>query len=278
MANDTEPSGQPPANGSDDCQHGTDLDTRRGGVLLGRVQVALRNRRVQGTAGGVGVGFLIGLAVFGKPWGLPPAWGDMPEWITAIATIGLLIGAIITARYAIKAFAKQSDQLEDQRKLNAEQTKVLKLQADELRASVEQREREARERHRTQASRIFIETVIVPDLRIPQTQRAVYGGTHLSSATRISNTSEQPIYDITINWRWKTTAWGEPEYIPVLMPGHVEDIDRAVPSDLLLTADRALFSAVARFRDAAGTRWLLGPDGQFDEEPAAGNGRIAGSP
>ena len=42
-------------------------------------------------------GFLLGMLVFGSPWHLPPAWGDIPTWITAIATVGLLIGAIITA-------------------------------------------------------------------------------------------------------------------------------------------------------------------------------------
>lgn len=26
----------------------------------------------------LGVGFLLGLLIFGKPWHLPPAWGDIP--------------------------------------------------------------------------------------------------------------------------------------------------------------------------------------------------------
>ena len=36
---------------------------------------------------------------------------DVPGWITALATVGLLIGAIITAVYAIKAFGKQTGAL-----------------------------------------------------------------------------------------------------------------------------------------------------------------------
>jgi hypothetical protein len=36
---------------------------------------------------------------------------DVPGWITALATVGLLAGAIVTARYAIKAFGKQSEEL-----------------------------------------------------------------------------------------------------------------------------------------------------------------------
>jgi protein-S-isoprenylcysteine O-methyltransferase Ste14 len=61
-------------------------------------------------------GFLIGLLIFGSPWHLPPAWGDVPTWIEALATVGLLAGAIITAWYAIKAFRTQSDLLAEQRK------------------------------------------------------------------------------------------------------------------------------------------------------------------
>jgi hypothetical protein len=65
----------------------------------------LRDVRVWGLVGtGVAMGFMIGLLIFGKPWHLPPAWGDIPTWISAIATVGLLIGAVITAKYAIKAF------------------------------------------------------------------------------------------------------------------------------------------------------------------------------
>ena len=70
-------------------------------------------------------GFVLGMLIFGSPWHLPPAWGDIPTWVTAIATMGLLIGAIITARYAIKAFRKQSEELEEQREIN-------KLQAQDL--------------------------------------------------------------------------------------------------------------------------------------------------
>ena len=79
---------------------------------------------------------------------------DVPGWITALATFGLLIGAIITARYAIKAFGKQTEQLEDQRTVNAKQTDVLELQATELRESLDERRREAELRHRDQAARV----------------------------------------------------------------------------------------------------------------------------
>jgi hypothetical protein len=109
----------------------------------------------------------------------------------AIATAGLLIGAIVTANYAIKAFREQArevraieqqvkdqealteqqarlleiqsgqldlqrQQFDEQRKVNARQVEVLALQADELRQSLAQREREAERQHRLQATRVFI--------------------------------------------------------------------------------------------------------------------------
>ena len=72
---------------------------------------------------------------------------DVPGWITAIATAGLLIGAIITAIYAILAYRKQTEELREQRKLNA-------LQADDLKASLLERERELRVAEREQANAI----------------------------------------------------------------------------------------------------------------------------
>jgi hypothetical protein len=109
---------------------------------------SLKDWRVSAVAGVV-AGFVAGLLIFRWPGHLPPAWGDIPAWIGAIATIGLLIGAIYTARYAIKAFGTQSEQLEEQRKINTEQTAVLKLRAKELRESID-------ERRRAQVSRIVI--------------------------------------------------------------------------------------------------------------------------
>ena len=78
--------------------------------------------------------------------------------------------AIVTAIYAIRAFRKQPEEVSDQaemlrvqagqlgeqRKVNAEQIRVLGLQAAELRESLEERQREAAERRRAQASRVFI--------------------------------------------------------------------------------------------------------------------------
>jgi uncharacterized membrane protein YhiD involved in acid resistance len=107
----------------------------------------------------------------------PPAGGsiwatDVPGWITAAGTALLAIFAILTTIYAVRAFRRQSqevsaqasmlqvqsEQLSEQRKINAEQTKVLGLQATELRESLESRELDRAERRRAQASRVFIWT------------------------------------------------------------------------------------------------------------------------
>jgi len=65
------------------------------------------------------------MLIFGSPWHLPPAWGDIPTWITAIATVLLAVFAIVTAYYARQAFLKQSEEVSDQ-------AKMLKVQSDQL--------------------------------------------------------------------------------------------------------------------------------------------------
>jgi len=110
-------------------------------------------------------------------------------WLTAGATTGLLVGAIITAIYAIRAFRAQSrevtaieqqvtdqqqvtsqqarllelqggqldlqrQQLEEQRGINEAQTQVLKLQAEELSGSLAERKRAEEDHRRAQASKV----------------------------------------------------------------------------------------------------------------------------
>jgi hypothetical protein len=118
------------------------------------------------------------MLIFGSPWHLSPAWGDIPTWISAIATTGLLIGAIITARYAIKAFSEQSR---------------------EVAILAEENERQALERRRAQASQVFV--LAKPDIR---------EGEPISSIeVTVKNTSRQPIYDLNLLWRDETGEWIE---------------------------------------------------------------------
>jgi hypothetical protein len=54
------------------------------------------------------VGFLAAMLIFGKPWHLPPAWGDLPTWIAAIAAIGA--GIIAYQLYRISEDDRRSAQ------------------------------------------------------------------------------------------------------------------------------------------------------------------------
>jgi hypothetical protein len=72
--------------------------------------------------------------VSGKPWHRQSEWGDIPTWISAVATLGLLIGAIITAIYAVRAFGEQSK---------------------EVAILAKQNDRDVAERHRDQGARVY---------------------------------------------------------------------------------------------------------------------------
>jgi hypothetical protein len=45
-------------------------------------------------------------------------WLVTPTWISAVATLGLFVGAVVTAVYAQKTFAAQAEQLREQRAFN----------------------------------------------------------------------------------------------------------------------------------------------------------------
>ena len=177
----------------------------------------------------------------------------VPTWITAIATVGLLIGAGITAVYAVRAFAKQSQQLMDQREVNSEQTRVLRLQAEELRASIDERQGQVAERRRAQASLIY-----VWEERIAE--HAAGMGPVSTVTAYVKNTSEQPIYDLCFSWRVDGQRDHQTIRAKPLMPGE-EDSDIAPAAG----ADPAALSAVAIFRDRSEWWWRAWPEGRLDE-------------
>jgi hypothetical protein len=129
----------------------------------------------------------------------------MATWITAIATLVLALGAGLTVFFAKKAFDKQSDllqvqtdQLEAQRdqfaeqhKINEKQIGVLEPQALELKASLEQREREAAERSLAQAR--LISAILGPEER-PPGEDPILG----RSAVDLINSSPEPVYRLVI--------------------------------------------------------------------------------
>jgi hypothetical protein len=104
-------------------------------------------------------------------------------WTAAGATVGLFVGAIITAVYAIKAFCNQSD---------------------EVRLLQEQAKRDIEQRRRAQASQVFISVEPRPGVHSEDVRQAAY----------IRNTSAQPVYDIVLGLgETGDQGW------PVLLPG-----------------------------------------------------------
>ncbi|HET9970377.1 MAG TPA: hypothetical protein VFQ68_19240 [Streptosporangiaceae bacterium] len=196
-----------------------------------------------------------------------PYWaGDLSAEITAI----------VTAVYAVRAFRKQtqevtdqatmlkvqSNQLDEQRKINAEQTRVLELQARELQESLDERKCEGDERRRAQASRLFIWQERGP--QVVTTEAAARGETGSPSViAHIVNAGQQPVYNVIISWRLGSQP-RRLRYLTPLMPGDENEDTQPIPPE----AEPGQFSPVAFFRDAAGVTWRTHPDGQLDEIPA----------
>jgi hypothetical protein len=137
--------------------------------------------------------------------------------------------AIVTAVFAFLAFRKQSrevsdqakmlevqsDQLGEDRTVNAEQIRVLKLQAEELRESLDERKHEAEDRRRAQASRVFIweERGMNRPANVPP-----FPGV----TAHVANSSDQPVYDAELVWRRGADLYGSPnpQPLPTIMPVH----------------------------------------------------------
>jgi hypothetical protein len=215
--------------------------------------------------------------------------------LTAVATTVLAAFAIATAWYARCAFLKQSQevsaierqvkdqealteqqarllevqssqlelqrqQFDEQRQVNARQAEILELQANELRESLAERMREAEQRHRAQASRVFItqerrRTAPAGHPERPDAEPFV-------TAT-VVNSSDQPIYDAELRWHVGTAGHGEPNPEPLgaVMPGADASRMRPFPYGVNMEVS----GAVVRFTDANGVRWLRRPDGYLGE-------------
>lgn len=221
--------------------------------------------------------------------------------ITAIATVVLAVFAIVTARYARKAFREQSRevaaieqqvkdgqdvarqqaellkvqseqlelqrrQLEDQQATNAEQAKVLRLQAAELQESLDERKRQAELARGYQARRVFLTEEPFGGRSSGQGSGQIRGiGTRPPSVTAAAhNTSDQPVYDAEFRWHLGSAGHGDPNPEPIgtLLPGDTHASTRDFPPGTNLHAS----GAVLTFRDAAGTMWMRRPDGGLTEQ------------
>src|SRR6266849_2374017 len=113
-------------------------------------------------------------------------------WTGVGATVGLFFGSVIAAVFAIKAFGQQSqevrllqEELVDQREANRQQGEVLRLQAQELRESFDERQHDREQRRRDQATRVFTWAGVVED------QPTLY-------YVAVRNASDRPIYNLGV--------------------------------------------------------------------------------
>src|ERR1022692_1393939 len=148
------------------------------GVKRGRDLSWLKDRRV--IVFGIGcalAGFLAALLIFGKPWHLPPDWGDIPTWLAVlVASVGGWI--------ALSQLRAQ------QRQINAEAERS--GQRDELlNRQLEEAEQRSRANRRRQAERVYLRVLT-----------AVAGG---AAICEITNASDRPI-------RWVKCRRLEPGY------------------------------------------------------------------
>jgi hypothetical protein len=202
-----------------------------------------------------------------------------PAWIGALGTAGLLMGAILTVVFAVKAFNKQSkeveliqEQLTDQRKVNQKQASVLDLQAADLRESLEERKRESELRHRYQAVRVFPRVEVIP-------------GEPKQHYVIVTNSSNLPVYNVVtaLHWSWTDgeSTRNLPEHLePALMPGAAVRI----PSEGGVTCETPQGSepvwAQTWFRDAQLVHWTVTSKGEIVERlgPPASIGSLGRLP
>jgi hypothetical protein len=213
-------------------------------------------------------------------------WATVAAGISAIATVGLLIGAGLTVFYAWRAFTAQSRQLADQLRVNEEQVRVLCLQQRELADSLLVRQR-------AQAEKVDAEAYY-PDA-------VDFGSTIARDLTRtiivvVENKSSRPIVGVSVAW--------SPEGVPYahscveLLPGadqrHKLRFDEPIfrfyapiydyqTLDIIRAGECFGFAFdiespedadpryTVSFRDDAGRGWLLNQDLHLtlDETPAA---------
>ena len=191
-------------------------------------------------------------------------------WVSALATVGLFLGAAIAAHAAGKTFRLQSKQvdiletrLKDQQALNRQEINVLQLQAQDLQTSIQQK-------RGAQARRILVWQDHLPqDPNLPQAAvRTAVTGVKPSPviALYVENASAEPVRFVTISWYRGNRPVGNPEQaIPVLNPnlGQPVEIIKEASSD-----DLVLWGAVVEFTDAGDIRWSRrAEDGELRECP-----------
>jgi hypothetical protein len=185
-------------------------------------------------------------------------------WTGAGATVGLLLGAVITSIFAIKAFGKQSrevgllqQELADQREANRRHAEVLRLQAQELRESLDERQQERGQKRRDQATRVFTWVDVI------QSQPPRY-------RVSVHNASDRPVYNIgvTVQYRRGTESGSyryQSEPVSSLMPGRTKRIPAEGDVELPEPTGPAAVSSTVYFYDAAEVAWMATSSGKISE-------------
>jgi hypothetical protein len=179
--------------------------------------------------------------------------------LTAVATAVLAVFAFAAAVLAALAFSKQ-----------AQEVGILQRQMHEHQQALEH---EAAERHREQASRVWI--VLAPDDGISRRDfparrpgrdpdEAVKGPALEAMVTNASE-QQQPIYNAKLHWYCGSESYGTPN--PELL-GAVPGYERTARSrNFPPGTDLAACGAFLTFHDAAGYAWMRAPDGALTEHP-----------
>lgn len=174
-----------------------------------------------------------------------PLTDQLQGWGTAVAAL-VAFAALIAG---IAAYRTQSGQLRLQQRQINDQAEVLALQAEELRASIKDRQREEVERQRAQAVQVYV----VQETREFVAERG-RRGRRLRATVR--NVSPLPIHDPAIHWH---EGGGEVTGTlpPYLAPGDSASHEY-LPVEETLEPPANVY-ATARFRDAAGAVWEIAP-------------------
>ena len=190
--------------------------------------------------------------------------------LTAIATLALAVFALTTAIFALLAWLGQRNEVRDQaemlrlqgeqlaedRKVNAEQIRVLGLQAEELK-------RVAEDRQRDQAAAVAAWFAVGPH---PMGVGQAWGA-------MIRNASGLPVFDVRVFFHYIAEPVTGHGWEPVLRGSSIEMVrvlppmaERhvVIPEEVVRQMDQCsdeVYAVSITFTDAAGNRWERDPRG-----------------
>jgi hypothetical protein len=219
--------------------------------------------------------------------------------LTAVATTALAVLAIVTAWYARKAFRKQSREVSDQaqmlkvqsgqlelqsQQLN-DQREINALQTEDLRESLKERARLRQDAEREQADKIGLRMSYIP---FPDYSLEYVDGFKVSPGEQVhmavvSNDSRRPIQHVVCKYGGSTAVIIGRLVDDSDAPGEQPDLIQPIPlssAQVIRTGETYGFAfeinshrvpigghGEARFTDDAGLHWQLDDDLHLEEVP-----------